>query len=61
MLENDDLQKYNGSEVVVTVLDKQMPKEQALEKKNSKLEEGRKSAEEQGWISSEKVREMLAI
>lgn len=33
MLENDDLQKYNGSEVVVTVLDKQMPKEQALEKK----------------------------
>ncbi|CAM4170645.1 hypothetical protein [Treponema peruense] len=61
MLENDDLQKYNGSEVVVTVLDKQMPKEQALEKKISKLEEGRKSAEEQGWISSEKVREMLAI
>jgi len=61
MLENEDLQKYNGSEVIVTVLDKQMPKEQALEKVFSKLEEGRKSAEEQRWISSEKVREMLAI
>lgn len=61
MLENDDLQKYNGSEVVVTVLDKQMPKEQTLEKVFSKLEEGRKLAEEQGWVSSEKVREMLAI
>ncbi|WP_288603696.1 hypothetical protein [uncultured Treponema sp.] len=61
MLENEDLQKYNGSEVIVTVLDKQMPKEQALEKVFSKLEECRKSAEEQRWISSEKVREMLAI